>query len=107
MSSRIAIVNADKCKPKSCALECKKKCPMNRQGKLCIEVTKNDKVATISEVICTGCNACVKSCPYKAITIINLPKELTDDILVHRYGPNQFKLFRLPTPRAGQVLGLI
>lgn len=25
----------------------------------------------------------------------------------HRYGPNSFKLHRLPTPRPGQVLGLV
>ncbi len=25
----------------------------------------------------------------------------------HRYGNNTFKLHRLPTPRAGQVLGLV
>ena len=32
----------------------------------------------------------------------NLEKETT-----HRYGPNSFKLHRLPMPRAGQVLGLV
>lgn len=25
----------------------------------------------------------------------------------HRYGPNSFKLHRLPIPRQGQVLGLV
>lgn len=42
--TRIAIVNKDRCKPKKCALECKQACPVNRMGKLCIEVTPKDKV---------------------------------------------------------------
>ena len=29
-------------------------------GKLCIEVTKTDKVAFISEELCIGCGICVK-----------------------------------------------
>ena len=27
--------------------------------------------------------------------------------LIHRFGPNSFKLFRLPTPRPGEVLGIL
>jgi len=38
--------------------------------------------------------------------IINLPKDLEKET-THRYGPNSFKLHRLPTPRPGQVLGLV
>lgn len=38
--------------------------------------------------------------------IINLPKDLAKET-THRYGPNSFKLHRLPTPRPGQVLGLV
>merc|ERR1712137_1065784 len=45
-------------------------------------------------------------CPFEAISIINIPKSLTKET-THRYGPNSFKLHRLPTPRAGQVLGLV
>jgi ATP-binding cassette subfamily E protein 1 len=29
-------------------------------GKLCIEVTPNDKIASISEELCIGCGICVK-----------------------------------------------
>lgn len=58
--TRIAIVNADRCKPKRCRQECKKSCPVVRMGKLCIEVTPNDKIATISEELCIGCGICVK-----------------------------------------------
>lgn len=58
--TRIAIVNADKCKPKRCRQECKKSCPVVRMGKLCIEVLPNSKIASISEELCIGCGICVK-----------------------------------------------
>lgn len=104
--TRIAIVSKDKCKPKKCRQECKRQCPVVRLGKLCIEVTESSKLAFISEELCIGCGICVKKCPFEAINIINLPKNL-DSNTTHRYGPNSFKLHRLPTPRAGQVLGLV
>lgn len=104
--TRIAIVTADKCKPKRCQQECKKFCPVVRMGKLCIEVTPKSKIALISEELCIGCGICVKKCPFKAIQIINTPKDLSKET-THRYGPNSFKLHRLPVPRANQVLGLV
>lgn len=103
---RIAVINYDKCKPKRCNQECKRLCPVVRSGKLCVEVTPNDKKATISEQLCIGCGICVKKCPFGAIEIINLPSNLNQDT-IHRYGPNSFKLHRLPTPKPGQVLGLV
>jgi ATP-binding cassette subfamily E protein 1 len=64
------------------------------------------KKAVISEALCSGCGICVKKCPFKAISIVNLPDELEKDCS-HRFGPNAFKLFRLPTPSPGIVLGLL
>lgn len=104
--TRIAIVNNDRCKPKKCRQECKRSCPVVRMGKLCIEVTPADKIANISEQLCIGCGICVKKCPFEAITIINLPSDLEKDT-THRYSANSFKLHRLPTPRPGEVLGLV
>ncbi|OUC44842.1 4Fe-4S binding domain protein [Trichinella nativa] len=75
-------------------------------GKLCIEVTPSSKIAFISESLCIGCGICVKKCPYDAISIINLPSNL-EKHTTHRYGPNSFKLHRLPTPRPGEILGLV
>ena len=103
---RIAIINADRCKPKKCKLECKKMCPINKTGKLCIEVTPDDKLSKIAENLCIGCGLCVKKCPFEAIYIINLPKNLSTQTS-HRYGPNAFKLHRLPFPQVGQILGLV
>ena len=48
----------------------------------------------------------MQKCPFGAISIINLPKDLEKET-THRYGPNSFKLHRLPVPRPGQVLGLV
>lgn len=104
--NRIAIVLEDKCKPKKCGLECKKTCPVNKAGKICIEVTAQSKIVELSEILCIGCGQCVKKCPYNALNIINLPKNLESQV-THRYGLNSFKLHRLPTPRPGEVLGLV
>ncbi|MDH5733605.1 MAG: ribosome biogenesis/translation initiation ATPase RLI, partial [Candidatus Bathyarchaeota archaeon] len=49
---------------------------------------------------------CVKKCPFKALSIVNLPDELERECS-HRFGPNTFKLFRLPIPSPGVVLGLL
>jgi len=75
-------------------------------GKLCIEINPGQKTASLSEELCIGCGICVKKCPFEAIQIINLPKNLERET-THRYGANTFKLHRMPTPRPGQVLGLV
>jgi ATP-binding cassette subfamily E protein 1 len=68
-------------------------------------IFKGDK-PQIVESLCVGCGICVKKCPFRAISIINLADELEEDCS-HRFGPNTFKLFRLPTPSSGVVLGLL
>lgn len=77
-----------------------------RSGRLCIEVTPTAKIAFISEPLCIGCGICTKKCPFEAINIIKLPTNLEAET-THRYSANSFKLHRLPTPRVGQVLGLV
>lgn len=106
ISASIAIVDTDRCKPKKCRQECKKSCPVVRTGKLCIEVAPESKIAFISETLCIGCGICVRKCPFSAIHIINLPTNLESQV-THRYSANSFKVHRLPSPRPGQVLGLV
>jgi ATP-binding cassette subfamily E protein 1 len=102
--TRIAVMNADKCKPKKCNQVCIKYCPMVRSRVEAIRFEENKIV--ISEKLCSGCGICVKKCPFKAICIVNLPDELEKDCS-HRFGENAFKLFRLPLPSPGTVLGLL
>ncbi len=66
---------------------------------------EDDKPAIV-ESLCTGCGICIKKCPFGAISIVNLPDELEKDCS-HRFGQNTFKLYRLPTPSPGMVLGLL
>jgi len=89
---RLAVVDAKRCKPKRCSLECVKYCPKVRTG---AEAIKVNGIATISEELCVGCGICVKKCPFKAISIVNLPERL-EGKEVHRYGKNGFVLYNLP-----------
>jgi len=65
-----------------------------------------DHKAAIDEKLCTGCGICPKKCPFGAISIINLPEELSSEP-IHRYGQNGFALYNLPTPVFGKVVGII
>ena len=103
---RIAVIDPALCKPRKCNHECVRVCPLNRTGTKTVWIDEEINRAIIEENLCTGCGICVKKCPYKAIKIINLPEELERD-LVHRYGPNAFKLYRLPIPKKGMVVGII
>jgi len=47
-----------------------------------------------------------KKCPFGAIKIINLAKE-PESFPVFQYGPNMFRLYRLPIPKAGYIVGII
>jgi ATP-binding cassette subfamily E protein 1 len=103
---RIAVVDRDRCHPKKCALECQRYCPGVRTGDETIVLEERTLRPIISEELCSGCGICVHKCPFKAISIINLPKEL-EGKCVHRYGPNGFALYGLPIPRAGSVTGMV
>jgi ATP-binding cassette subfamily E protein 1 len=87
-------------------LECIKYCPVNKSGADCIIINEESKKAQIDEDVCNGCGICVKVCPFDAITIVNLASELATD-KIHQYGQNSFRLFKLPTPKKGEVVGLL
>ena len=106
MTHRVAVLDQELCQPKKCGLECIKYCPVNKSGADCIVLNEDSKKAQIDEDICNGCGICVKVCPFDAITIVNLASELATD-KIHQYGPNSFRLYKLPTPKKGEVVGLL
>ncbi|MEM2785502.1 MAG: ribosome biogenesis/translation initiation ATPase RLI [Candidatus Nitrosotenuis sp.] len=106
MTHRVAVLDKELCQPKKCGLECIKYCPVNKSGADCIILNEEIKKAQIDENICNGCGICVKVCPFEAITIVNLATELATD-KIHQYGINSFRLYKLPTPKKGEVVGLL
>jgi ATP-binding cassette subfamily E protein 1 len=71
-----------------------------------IKFVEGQKKPIIDEDLCTGCGICIKKCPFDAISIVKLPQELNGEC-IHSYGVNEFKLFRLPIPRDGILIGLV
>jgi len=102
--TRVAVLDAEKCKSKRCGRLCYRFCPIVRSHIEAIRFENGKPI--IVESLCTGCGICVKKCPFKAIFIVNLPDELEKDC-THRFGENTFKLYRLPIPSPGMVLGLL
>jgi len=101
---RVAVLEQDRCDSKRCGKPCYSFCPQVRSK---IEAVRFEgEKPQIIEPLCVGCGICVRKCPFKALSIINLPDELEEEC-THRFGPNAFKLFRLPIPSAGVVLGLL
>ncbi len=106
MAKRIAVVHREKCNPVECGnYLCMRFCPVNRMGKECI-VIGADKKVNINEDLCNGCGICTKKCPFDALAIINLPAEV-DEAPIHKYGENGFRLYSLPTPIFGKVVGVL
>jgi len=106
MAHRVAVLDKENCQPKKCGLECIKYCPVNKSGADCIILNDEIAKAQIDENICNGCGICVKVCPFDAITIVNLAEELKSD-KIHQYGMNSFRIYRIPTLKNGQVMGLL
>jgi ATP-binding cassette subfamily E protein 1 len=121
-TNRIAIIDPDRCKPTLCRKECINVCPPQSNGKQVIQwvdiedigtnklnllkIVNKKKIARIIESLCIGCNACVKKCPFDAIKIVNLPVENKAEI-VHRYGFNGFRLYKLPILKTNSIIGII
>ena len=103
---RVAVLDEELCQPRKCGLECIVYCPVNKTGGECIIQRPEDGKAVISEDLCTGCGICIKKCPFDAIVIVNLARELSTD-KIHQYGINSFRFYRLPAPKKGSVVGLV
>ena len=103
---RIAVIDKEKCvNGEGCPFTCGSVCPVNRTGKECI-VLGEDNLPIISEELCIACGICPKKCPASCITIINLVSEKRQTPL-HKFGENTFRLYGLPAPKKGAVVGLL
>ena len=102
---RIAAVLIDRCQTKKCNHECEKFCPLNRTGVECVTFGERGK-PIISEELCQGCGICVNKCTFDAVKIIGLADELKEQ-MIHQYGENSFRLYRLPVPKKGLVTGIL
>jgi ATP-binding cassette subfamily E protein 1 len=105
---RIVVHDRELCRFENCGYMCIKTCPINRSGEECI-FRGEDGYPVFNEDLCIGCSLCAKACEkagFNAIDVVNLPKELEENPL-HRYGKNQFALYRLPIPKKNMVTGLI
>ena len=112
--NRIAIIHRDLLPKDKKRLEdfteqCIHVCPVNRSGENCITKEKDTNFPVIDESLCIGCGLCVKvseKLGYRAITIVNLPRELKETP-IHRFGINEFVLYRLPFPTTNETVGLV
>ncbi|HLE06840.1 MAG TPA: ribosome biogenesis/translation initiation ATPase RLI [Candidatus Nanoarchaeia archaeon] len=106
MNDTVVIVNKSKCSPTTCGnYLCMRFCPRNKAGDECIIVDADKKVA-VNEEVCIACNICVNKCPFKALSVVNTPKELKTSP-VHQYNKNGFRLYGLPIPKKGLSIGLL
>ncbi|MEM5793452.1 MAG: ribosome biogenesis/translation initiation ATPase RLI [Candidatus Aenigmatarchaeota archaeon] len=106
---RIASIDRNLCKKNKCGYLCKKVCPINRTGEECITIDEKTGFPILDEKLCIGCGLCSNKCEkagYKAIHIVNLPEKLKEKP-IHRFGKNQFLLYRLPFPSKGKIVGLV
>ena len=101
--ARIVLLDQSKCRPNMPAFDYLRKnsntCPAS-----CIQVIENKCI--INEDCCAACLNRAKRCPNGATRIVNVPHSFAKQV-TFRYGPNSFKLHKLPVPRINQVLGLV
>lgn len=104
---RIAVVRKERCNPAGCGnYLCIRVCPVNREGKDCITKDAASGKVKVDPYLCVGCQICVVKCPFDVFYITNLPEDLCKTP-IHQFGINGFKLYSLPTPSFGKVVGIL
>ena len=104
--ARFVLLDQSKCIPGMPAHDYLRKLAGEREcEQLCIRVSSDNQCSVLDDV-CQGCLNKARRCPGGAVRIVHLPHQLASAV-TYRYGPNAFKLHRMPAPRAGQVLGLV
>lgn len=108
MSDLIAVVDDEKCNPDKCEHECVNFDPLNRSptGPDGFHIDEEVGKARISEaVVMEGHRISANKCPFDAIKLVNLEKETGEKL--HQYGENAFRLYGLPAPKEGKVVGVL
>ncbi len=105
---RVAVIDYELCHPDKCGIPCIRFCPINKTKPYkAIEISSEKKgKPVVYEDKCIACGICIKKCPFKAIRIVNLPEEIEEN-LIHRYAQNGFKLYGLPLPIKGKIVGVL
>ncbi len=105
--AKIVIVEKEKCNPEGCGgYLCARVSPSNRAGKEAFYKDTDGKIAVNEELVSDIDRIAVNKCPFKALKLVNLPSELTEQP-IHRHGKNGFALYRLPVPLPGKVVGIL
>jgi ATP-binding cassette subfamily E protein 1 len=108
MTDLIAVVDDEKCNPDKCEHECINFDPLNRSptGPDGFRIDEKTGKARISEaVVMEGHKISANKCPFDAIHLVNLQKETGEKL--HQYGENSFRLYGLPAPKEGKVVGVL
>ena len=106
MKKVTAIVDREKCQPNLCNHECMTYDPINRSGGEGFHIGESGKSEIDESLVTEMHKISAKMCPFAAIKIVKLPAALDKDP-IHSYGINQFRLFGLPMPIFGKVVGII
>ncbi|RKD88640.1 ribosome biogenesis/translation initiation ATPase RLI [Halopiger aswanensis] len=79
--------------------------PLNRSGREGFHVTEDGELHIDDALVMGEHKLIEKKIPNDAIRIVPLPAETGQ--LVHQYGDNGFRLYELPMPEDGTVIGLL
>ncbi|VBB29195.1 unnamed protein product [Acanthocheilonema viteae] len=111
--TRIAIVEKDRCKPKNCGLACKKSCPVGSSASSWKPIQKCRKYPKLYALDAEAFYTTVqyyRKFALETVYHMQFPVQISffpAKDTTHRFSKNSFKLHRLPTPRTGEVLGLV
>lgn len=79
--------------------------PLNRAGREGFHITDDGQLHIDDEVVIEEHKIVANKVPGDAVKIVRLPAERGE--LIHQYGENGFRLYELPAPVEGRVVGLL
>lgn len=103
----IVYIDQDKIEPKLARETVIKYDPLNRPGKEGgFYIDEKEELHIDDEDVMEAHRMAIKKYPYDgAIRLVNLKKEMGDK--VHQFGENTFRLYGLPKPEEGDIVGIL